>query len=210
VNFQLGSGRPGARNVLTSDGQRIALPPGTGRIHFLAAAVGGDQIGTFSFERAEGGDTRVPVAIDEWEGAVGQWDSRLTDDRLLREEFLVDTLKNQEWPLPTVLSQMSVTADADGVLLGLDRLQPAFAKRQRVAWAATHRHNPKGNEAYSPAYLFRYVLDVPAGATAVVLPGNGRIRVFAMTVAKGDYAGTVPAGDLYAPGLPPRAPAAAR
>ncbi len=103
---------------------------------------------------------------------------------------------------------MALTAGPDGVLQGL--LQPAFVKRSRVAWTATHRHNPKGNEAYSPAYLFRYVLEVPAGATAVVLPQDGRIRVFAMTAAKGDYAGTVPAGDLYAPGLPSRSPAAGR
>jgi alpha-mannosidase len=210
VDFQLGSGRPGAKNVLAARGQRIALPPGTARLHFLAAAVGADKVGTFSFERTGAPDERVPVTIDEWEGAVGQWDSRLSDDRLLREEFLVDTLKNQEWPLPTVLSQMAVTADADGVLRGLDRLQPAFVKRARVAWVATHRHNPKGNEAYSPAYLFRYVLVVPAGATAVVLPENDRIRLFAMTAAKGDYAGTVPAGELYAPEMNSRAPAAGR
>jgi len=79
-----------------------------------------------------------------------------------------------------------------------------------VAWPPPHRHNPKGNEAYSPAYLFRYVLDVPAGAKAVVLPENGRIRIFAMTAAKGDYAGTVPAGELYAQELAPRAPAAGK
>ena len=68
--------------------------------------------------------------------------------------------------------------------------------------------HPKGNEAYSPAYLFRYVLDVPAGAKAVVLPENGGIRVFAMTAAQGDYAGTAPAGELYAQELAAR-PAAA-
>jgi len=208
VRFDLGPGLPASRNVLSADGQRIVLPSGTTRLHVLAAAVGGDKIGAFSFERTGAPQERAPVTIDEWEGAVGQWDSRLTDDRLLREEFLVDTLKGQEWPLPTVLSQMALTAGPDGVLQGL--LQPAFVKRSRVAWTATHRHNPKGNEAYSPAYLFRYVLDVPAGATAVVLPQDGRIRVFAMTAAKGDYAGTVPAGDLYAPGLPSRSPAAGR
>ena len=208
VRFDLGPGLPASRNVLSADGQRIVLPSGTTRLHVLAAAVGGDKIGAFSFERTGAPQERTPVTIDEWEGAVGQWDSRLTDDRLLREEFLVDTLKGQEWPLPTVLSQMALTAGPDGVLQGL--LQPAFVKRSRVAWTATHRHNPKGNEAYSPAYLFRYVLDVPAGATAVVLPQDGRIRVFAMTAAKGDYAGTVPAGDLYAPGVPSRSPAAGR
>ena len=208
VRFDLGPGLPASRNVLSADGQRIVLPSGTTRLHVLAAAVGGDKIGAFSFERTGAPQERTPVTIDEWEGAVGQWDSRLTDDRLLREEFLVDTLKGQEWPLPTVLSQMALTAGPDGVLQGL--LQPAFVKRSRVAWTATHRHNPKGNEAYSPAYLFRYVLEVPAGATAVVLPQDGRIRVFAMTAAKGDYAGTVPAGDLYAPGVPSRSPAAGR
>jgi alpha-mannosidase len=207
VKFDLGSGLPAARNVVAADSQRLVLPAGTTRLHVLAAAVGGDKDTTFSFERVGAPEARVRLTIDEWEGAVGQWDSRLTDDRLLREEFLVDTLKGQEWPLPTILSQMALTAGDDGVLRNPEKLQPAFVKRARVAWTATHRHNPKGNEAYSPAYLFRYVLDVPAGAKAVVLPENGRIRVFAMTAVQGDYAGTVPAGELYEPRMAGRSAA---
>jgi alpha-mannosidase len=210
VSFRFGPVRPGARNILAADGQRLALPAGGGaRIHILASALGGDIPTTFTFERPGAPAVRVPVTIAEWEGAFGQWDSRLTDDRLLREEFLVDTLKGQEWPLPTVQAQMAVTAGADGVLQGFDRLQPAFVKRDRVVWVATHRHTPKGNEAYSPAYLFRYVLDIPVGATALVLPADKRIRVFAATAAKGDFAGCAAAGELYA-GDVVRRPAAAR
>ncbi|PYS57785.1 MAG: hypothetical protein DMF76_21305 [Acidobacteria bacterium] len=69
VRFKLGSGAPGALNVLVPKGETVALPPGAyNRVYILAAAVGGDAPATI------GGQNLI---IREWQGPVGQWDSRL-------------------------------------------------------------------------------------------------------------------------------------
>jgi alpha-mannosidase len=208
VAFTLGPAGPGLKNTLTTKGQRIVLPAGDqSRLYILAAAVGGDTEGTFVFERAGAPARQVTLRVDDWEGAVGQWDSRLADDRLLREVFVVSTSKDQSWPLDTIQSQMVVKVDSDGVLQGTERLQPAFVKRSRVTFVATHRHRPQGNEPYIFAYLFRYALDIPKGATSVVLPANDRIRVFAMTATRRDYGDTIAAGELYVPEIQRQSPA---
>jgi alpha-mannosidase len=211
ITFVLGPTGPGARNVQAASGQRIPLPAGEpGRLYLLASAVGGDQLGTFTFLRSGATERRTTMKIGDWEGAIGQWDSRLADDRLLREMFVVSTQKDQSWPLDTILKQMVVGVDAEGVLKSAQRLRPAFVKRDRLAWVGAHRHSPQGNEPYIPCYLFAYALEIPRGATAVVLPVNDRIRIFAMTAARGDYAGTVAAGELFAPEILRRSPAAVR
>ena len=96
---------------------------------------------------------------------------------------------------------------AERVLQGAERLQPAFVKRDRVAWVATHRHSPQGNEPYVFAYFFKYVLEIPKGATSVLLPTNDHIRVFAMTTTRRDYGETIAAGELYAPEILRQSPA---
>jgi alpha-mannosidase len=72
-------------------------------------------------------------------------------------------------------------------------------KRDEVALVAAHRHSRQGNEPYVPAYLFKYALDLPEGASAIVLPVDSRIRVLAMTAARGLVGDTVAASPLYAP-----------
>jgi alpha-mannosidase len=211
VSFTFGPAGVGAKNVLMAKGQRIALPAGDqSRLYILAAAVGGDTVGTLAFERAGAPARRVTLTFDDWEGAVGQWDSRLSDDRLLREVFVVPTSKDQSWPLGTIEDQMGVKVDSSGVLQGAERLQPAFVKRDRVAWVATHRHSPQGNEPYVFAYFFKYVLEIPRGATSVLLPANDRVRVFAMTATRRDYGETIAAGELYAPEILRQSPAPGR
>jgi len=211
VSFTLGPTGPGLKNVLTTKGQRVALPPGDqSRLYLLAAAVGGDTEGTFAFERAGAPAHRVSLKVDDWEGAVGQWDSRLADDRLLREVFVVSTSKDQSWPLDTIQGQMVVKVDTGGVLQGAERLFPAFVKRNRLAFVATHRHRAQGNEPYIFAYLFRYALEIPRGTSAIVLPTNDRIRIFAMTAARRDYGDTIAAGELYVPEIQRQSPAAGK
>jgi alpha-mannosidase len=211
VSFSLGPGGPGAKNTLTAKGQRIALPAGDrSRLYLLAAAVGGDTEGTFVFEQAGVPARRVTLKVDDWEGAIGQWDSRLADDRLLREVFVVSTSKAQSWPLDTIQGQMVVKVDSNGVLQGAERMQPAFVKRSRLALVATHRHRTEGNEPYIFANVFRYALEIPRGTTTVVLPTNDRIRIFAMTVARRDYGDTIAAGELYVPEIERQSPGEGR
>jgi alpha-mannosidase len=214
----------GAMNVVAAKGQRVLLPAGAfNRLYVLASAVGGDVPATFAIERRAGAPVRTAVTVQEWTGAIGQWYNRLRDDRMLREVVLPKFDEDQSWTLPGIESQMLATWVpvpqppvppgqkappenlwvAMGSPKGLDQIRPGFAKRDEIAWVATHRHGPQGNEPYVFGYVFKYAIDLPEGATALVLPADSRVRIFAAAVT-GEPAGTVnPAGLLYAPDLGP-------
>ncbi len=161
VTYKLGSGAPGAKNVLACAGQTIQLPAGAGnRVSILASAVGGDATGVFKV-----GAKPVTLKVQDYTGFIGQWDSRFVNGRVVNTEF---------------------------------GLSPAYIKRDRVAWVGTHRHNrASGNEAYTFCYLFRYTIDLPAGARTLTLPNNPAIRVFAVSVSKDPGFDTVAARPLY-------------
>jgi alpha-mannosidase len=220
VTFEMGPSAPGARNALRARGQRIALPRGSfNRVYLLAAAVDGDQEGALGIERRDGPAVRTPFRVQEWTGAIGQWDSRLRDDRMLREVVVPKMGNDQSWTLDEIERQMVVkwvppsqagaattgvrpgSAAGSGVV-GLENIRPGFVKRDVVALAATHRHGPRGDEPYVFAYMFEYAVTLPGGATAIVLPVNDRIRVFAITAVSEPVEPVRAASDLYAPGLP--------
>jgi alpha-mannosidase len=187
----------------------VALPAGSyNRVYVLASAVGGDVPATFTFERKGAAPQPVTVRVQEWEGAIGQWDSRLTDDRLLRAKFVPPSLDDQTWPLATINEQIVTRFDqATRTVTGLDRIAPGFVKRAEVALVATHRHATDGNQPYVLSYVFAYALDVPKGATAIRLPANDRVRILAMTAADETAPKLSPAATLYAADL--KEPAAA-
>ncbi|MFI5178761.1 MAG: hypothetical protein ACHQO8_09360 [Vicinamibacterales bacterium] len=195
VPFAFGPGQPGAKNVLVPSGQTITLPAGTfTRVYILADAIGGDLATPITI----GGVTKS-VVVSEWQGPIGQWWSRLVDVApSLHEPFAVQNGNNGlvvDWDPKT------------GVVSGIDKIHPAFVKRDEVAWIATHRHDPNGNEPYVSAYVFKYGFDLPAGTHEIKLPNDSRVRIFAISVV--DEANAVtPAGPLYLPDLPGPAVAA--
>jgi alpha-mannosidase len=217
VPFRFGPAADKAANLVVAEGQVVALPPGSyNRLYVLATAVGGDAPATFAFSRAsspskaaesrtlqapagEGGQT---VAIQEWEGVVGQWDSRMVDDRLLRTVYVAPEDGNQSWTLDAI-QDLTVTRfdPAAKIVTGLEKIRPGFVKRAEVAWVGTHRHALNGNQPYVLSYVFAYTLDVPKGATAVILPKNRAVRILAMTAAEETAAKLTPAQVLYAPDL---------
>jgi alpha-mannosidase len=219
VSFRLGPTTLGATNVVAARGQRIPLPDGSfNRIYVLASAIDGDQRATLRIERRAAAASVVPFNVQEWTGAIGQWNSRLRDDRMLREVFVPKT-EDQSWTLGEIEAQMVATwipapkpaagaaAAKPGApaalptVTGLENIRPGFVKRDTVALVATHRHSPQGDEPYIFGYVFEYAIDLPAGATAIVLPANDRIRVFAVTAASEPSAPVRAAGPLYAPDL---------
>lgn len=211
IPFRLGPTAPATSNAVAAKRQRIALPAGSfTRVYVLASATGGDQQSVLTIERKTGTPVRTPFDVQEWTGAIGQWDSRLSDDRILREAF-TPKMKDQSWALETIESQMVtkwvVQPPAQPVVTGLSAIRPGFVKRDEVAWVATHQHSPQGNDPYVFGYLFMYAIDLPAGATAIVLPANDRIRVFAITAASEPTVAVRPATVLYAPDLGPAAAA---
>ena len=71
-----------------------------------------------------------------------------------------------------------------------------FVKPADVAYVGTHRHSSAGDEYYEYTYMFKLALDVPKGATQVVLPNDENIVVFAAT-AVNEPERIKPAGALF-------------
>ncbi len=181
VAFSLGSGAPGAKNVLIPHGESLALPFGNfDRVYVLAAAVGADVETTMKIGT---GSEAFPVR--EWEGAIGQWDSRLVAPSALREPFVpangkTPSTNNEIRPgivTPWDLQNFTVNP-AD-----IDKIRSGFVKRDEIAWIGTHRHAPEGNETYVMSYVFAYGFDVPAGTREITLPNDPRLRILAISVA---------------------------
>ena len=73
----------------------------------------------------------------------------------------------------------------------------AFTKRDNIAWFSSHRHSPGANDAYDYCYLYKYELDIPAGAKSITLPANNRIGIIAMTIAENHKDDLVPLQLFY-------------
>lgn len=73
-----------------------------------------------------------------------------------------------------------------------------FSKQDNIAWFASHVHQayPTMNLPYQYCYLYKYEIDIPAGAKTVTLPNNERIKIVAMTVAN-DVEPAKPLQPLY-------------
>jgi alpha-mannosidase len=201
VPFNFGPASPGALNVLVPRGQELALPQGSfNRLYVLAAAVGGDLAATFTIGGPAAGPKPVQLTVRDWEGPVGQWDSRLKDAHLFHEVYAAP-MRGQSWTPDAIQSDMVVKWDPQtGAVSGLDQIRPGFVKRDEIAWVGTHRHAPDGNQPYIPTYVFAYAIDLPAGTRGVTLPDNAKIRILAMTVVADAYR-VRSAGLLYASDL---------
>jgi alpha-mannosidase len=201
IPFTVGSSRPGSLNVMVADGQTLRLP-NKPRLYILAAAVGGDVPAAFELETA-GGRRTVPLTIREWEAPIGQWYSTIRTERMLREVVVPDMLR-QTWTERAIADDMVTKFDPKtGAVSGIADIRPAFVKTDEIAWVGTHRHEPGGNQIYVPSYAFLYGFDLPPDVTAVRLPANKQIRIFAMT-ALDEPPPVRPAGALYTPEIPRR------
>jgi alpha-mannosidase len=80
----------------------------------------------------------------------------------------------------------------------LERIDAGFIKRDSLGWFCSHRHLADGSDdIYRYSYLFKYGLDIPAGARTLTLPNNPNLRVVAVTAALDDHDATQPAHPLY-------------
>ncbi len=183
---------------------KSSVLPGTSynRLYVLAASVGGDIMTSFTLANRSGGQSEtISVLVREWQGPVGQWFSQLNEPRLLREK-VVPTMRGQTWTEDAIRADMVTQFDpATGALSGIEKIRPAFVKRDEIAWVGTHRHAPDANQIYIQSYIFVYAIDLPAGVSEVQLPKDERIRILAMSLAR-ERGGLRPAVKLYASDLP--------
>jgi alpha-mannosidase len=168
VQFDLAPARTGTPNAVTAKGQTVDLPAGPFNRVYLIAAADGDQKGAFRV-----GGKATELTIQNWSGFIGSWDDRVW--------------KAGNVTVPPRPGQPSGTSPETRFdrFAELVKINPAFIKRDPVAWFASHHHTAEGkNEPYSYSYLFAYALDLPAGARAVTLPDNEKIRILAVSVAQ--------------------------
>jgi alpha-mannosidase len=170
ITFRLGPRFDGAKNAVACKGQAVDIPGGNlNRLYILAAATEENQKGIFKI-----GDKEIEIPVGFWTGFIGQWDKRL-------------------W----------AEGEASKIEFDRDRftyagLAPGYIKKDNVAFFTTHLHNLKeGNEPYVYGYIFKYRIDLKAGAREVILPKNPKIRILAMTVAYNENDDSVAAQDLF-------------
>lgn len=171
IQFKLGPKEDGMNNALICSGQTIKLPQGNyNKLYILAASTSErNNKGIFTIN---GKSFEIPV--EYWSGFIGQWDRRNWDNASVSET---------SYDRPNI------------VYTGLT---PGYLKKENIAYFTTHRHARSGeNEPYIYAYMFKYKIDLPAGATEITLPVNDRIKIFAITVAENENDNTVPAQNLF-------------
>ncbi len=190
IDFKMGPTADGAKNAVVAKGQSIPLPANTRRIYLLASCIKGDQPAGFMV-----GQTAMTLDIQDWSGFIGQWDVR-------------------HWAgdVPETAGQIEFPCDG---------LTPGYVRPATVAWFSSHRHLPGAkqpklttetnqsaanataqheqgsNDFYRYSYLFKYALDVPAGATTLTLPNNTNVRIFAITAVTNAHDGATPARPLF-------------
>lgn len=59
-----------------------------------------------------------------------------------------------------------------------------YLKDAEVAYVGTHRHSPTADEAYEFTYMFKFGVDIPAGAASLILPKNEKVVLFAATLVE--------------------------
>ena len=175
-------------NALVPRGQQLPIPRGMRRLYVLAASAAGDQNVAFRV-----GSQSMNALIQNWSGFVGQWDNREWKETEVR---LPPRTPPPDVPadIAALLQRSRTRRDPYGEMLGIT---PGFIKRAPIAWFASHRHTPRGdNEAYAYSYLFAYTIDLPAAAETLTLPDNDNVRILAIT-ASNERNTVKPAHALY-------------
>ncbi|MGE5788993.1 MAG: glycoside hydrolase family 38 C-terminal domain-containing protein, partial [Myxococcales bacterium] len=103
------------------------------------------------------GEATSSISVGPFTGYLGQWDNRIFAG-----------------------SVPSVTFSVQNPLL---RVAPAFLHRDRLAWAASHVHRAAGDLPYSYGYLYSYDFELPPNTTAMTMPSNPHLLVFAVSVS---------------------------
>jgi alpha-mannosidase len=170
IEFNIGPKSGKSLNAMSCQGQKIALPQGNyNSLYLLAASSSDDSKEIFKLDNQP-----TAINIQKWYGFIGQWDNRLWHNYTKRE--------------------------ADYSFKGIEYigLTPGFVKTANVAWFASHRHLADGkNDPYIYSYMFKYKINIPAGAKELLLPDNSNIKIFAITAAYNENDFTFPVSELY-------------
>ncbi len=168
IEFELGPSAKGALNAVECRGQTVDLPATEpGDRLYVLASARGEQQCRFVV-----GSTEQGVTVPDFTGLIGNWVGRVWLNRHLDDpsSFLIP--------------------DAAKFI-------PPFYKQQRVAWYTTHRHLPDADDPYEFTYMYRFELQVPEGATQVILPNNDQCVIFALSLSNTANSLTLPASRTF-------------
>lgn len=91
------------------------------------------------------------------------------------------------------VGQWGHTGHTDGYLLD-----------DEVAFVGTHRHSKAGDHPYEFTYMFKYGIDIPEGASNIVLPDNPAFVIFAATAVKEPRFKSAPMTPLFQTSITPK------
>ena len=178
IQFNLAPAKTESPNAVVAKGQTIHLPAGRfNRVYILAASADGDQTASFHL-----GVRTVSLNIQDWGGYIGQWDTRIWKD--LPQTNWAISANHAVWPPPNMAEREKPdpTPNYPQDYVGLNA---GFVKPAGLAWYASHHHTADGlNEPYQYSYLFAYSMDLNPNEKTLVLPGNPKIRILAVSVAQ--------------------------
>ena len=183
VTFHLGPAWTDHPNAVTAHGQSITLPSGHFNRVYVLAGADGDQRGTF-----RAGDKSVDLRIQDWQGFVGQWDTRTWVERKVELPTPAEpAADDHSWQAERTRRTLARIKEQGPIFRTEEEytgLTPGFVKTAPIAWFASHYHTAQGtNQPYKYCYLYAAYIDVPQGATTLTLPDNDKIKILAVTVA---------------------------
>jgi alpha-mannosidase len=187
IQFHLGPAWTNRPNAVVARGQTLKLPEGNFNRVYILAAADGDQNGTFRI-----GDSAANLNIQDWQGFIGQWDTRTWTERRVEVPTPPEPAPGDHSYQAERNRRIRAQVQEHGPRTRLEPeytgLIPGFIKPASVAWYASHHHTAQGaNEPYNYCYLYAYTL--PLKGSTLTLPDNSKIRIMAITVA--DEAGWV-------------------
>lgn len=178
VEFNLAPAKTGSPNAIVAKGQTIHLPAGRfNRIYILAASADGDQTASFRV-----GERPVSLAIQDWGGFIGQWDTRVWKD-LPQTDWAISA-NHAVWPPPN-MAQREKQDPEPKYPQDYVGLKAGYIKPAGLAWYASHHHTADGlNQPYQYSYIFAYSMDINPNEKTLTLPDNRKIRILAISVAQ--------------------------
>lgn len=181
VKFALAGAEPSQPNAVAANGQVIKLSaPGFTRAYVLVASSDSRGLDVPVTFRVDGsGANEVTRVIPAWRGFRGQWDSRVWPGDVYDPRYPWDSRQ----PIG---------------------LTPGYIKQGEIAWFATHHHLAGDASGAKPAdavyqfcYLYKVAIDLPPGASAITLPDDARVKLFALTLTKEAPGNALPAAPLF-------------
>jgi len=71
----------------------------------------------------------------------------------------------------------------DSIRYKMLSVEEPYVKTDNIAWFASHYHTPTSDASYKYCYIYKYCLDLPAGARTLTLPDNPAIKIMAITAS---------------------------